>query len=205
MENNKGSKAKNFLQKMYHFRVKVDKQSKPIANVSSIFALACLIFAPHMTIVGVVASLLMGYQIRFESEDMDDTELEERIRKAAQNVKSGAVNAAKSIQNEINKARTNSAQARTQAGEEKAAEKIVEQAAAATAETAQHAAATNEELMKDLESHASEAAGNNPNPAATTFHSAYAASAGSVPVLRVSEEPETPVGPDAPAAKGSAE
>ena len=34
-----------------------------------------------MTVVGVVASLLMGYQIRFESEDMDDTELEERIRK----------------------------------------------------------------------------------------------------------------------------
>ena len=74
MENNRGSKAKNFLQKMYHFRVKVNKQDKAIANVSSIFALACLIFAPHMTVVGVVASLLMGYQIRFESEDMDDTE-----------------------------------------------------------------------------------------------------------------------------------
>ena len=202
MENNRGNKAKNFLQKLYHFRVKVDKQDKPIANVSSIFALACLIFAPHMTIVGVVASLLMGYQIRFESEDMDDTELEERLRRAAANVKRGAMSAAKSIQNEINKARTQGTQARTQAEAEKAAEKIVEQAATGTA---QQGAASNEELLKDLESHAAEAMDSNPNPAATTFHSAYAASAGSVPVLRVSEEPETPAEPEAPAARSSGE
>ena len=122
MENNKGFKAKNFLQKLYNFRVKVDRQGKPIANVSSIFAAACLIFAPHMTIVGIVASLLMGYQIRFESEDMDSAELEERFRKAAQNVKTGAMNAAKSIQTEINKARTQNTQACTQAEAEKAAE-----------------------------------------------------------------------------------
>ena len=44
MENNKGIKVKNFLQKLYNFRVKVDRQGKPIANVSSIFAAACLIF-----------------------------------------------------------------------------------------------------------------------------------------------------------------
>ena len=203
MENNRGSKAKNFLQKMYHFRVKVNKQDKAIANVSSIFALACLIFAPHMTVVGVVASLLMGYQIRFESEDMDDTELEERIRKAAQNVKTGAMNAAKSIQTEINKARTQNTQARTQAEAEKAAEKIVEQAAAAAAETAQQAASSNEELLKDLQSRVQETMES--NPAATTFHSAYAASAGSVPVLRVNEEPADAPEPDAPAARGSAE
>ena len=188
MENNGGNKVKNFLQKLYHFRVKVNKQDKAIANVSSIFALACLIFAPHMTIVGVVASLLMGYQIRFESEDMDDAELEERIRRAAQNVKNGAVSAAKSIQTEIDRARTQKAQARTQAEAEKAAEKIVEQAAAAAAGTAEQAAASNDELLKDLQSRAAEA-DSTPNPAATTFHSAYAASAGSVPVLRVSEEP----------------
>ena len=203
MENNRGSKAKNFLQKMYHFRVKVNKQDKAIANVSSIFALACLIFAPHMTVVGVVASLLLGYQIRFESEDMDDTELEERIRRAAQNVKTGAVNAAKSIQTEINKARAQNAQVRTRAEAEKAAEKIVEQAAAAAGETAQQAAASNEELLKDLQSRAE--APMESNPAATTFHSAYAASAGSVPVLRVSEEPADTPEPGAPAAKGSVE
>jgi hypothetical protein len=43
------------------------------------------------------------------------------------------------------------------------------------------------------------------NPAATTFHSAYAASVGSVPILRVSEEPASAPEPESPAAKGSAE
>ena len=200
MENNKGFKAKNFLQKLYNFRVKVDRQDKAIANVSSIFALACLIFAPHMTVVGVVASLLMGYQIRFESEDMDDTELEERIRKAAQNVKTGAVNAAKSIQTEIDKAKAQKAQVRTQAEAETEAEKIVKKAA----ETMQQAAPSNDDLLQDLQEHTEEI-GSTPNPAATTFHSAYAASAGTVPVLRVSEEPAETPEPDAPAAKGSAE
>ena len=43
------------------------------------------------------------------------------------------------------------------------------------------------------------------NPAATTFHSAYAASAGSVPVLKVEEDAGGSPEPDAPAAKGSAQ
>ena len=200
MENNKGFKAKNFLQKLYNFRVKVDRQGKPIANISSIFAAACLIFAPHMTIVGVVASLLLGYQISFVTEDMDSSELEERIRRAAQNVKNGAMNAAKSIQTEIDKAKAQKAQVRTQAEAETEAEKIVKKAA----ETMQQADPSNDELLQDLQEHTEEI-GSTPNPAATTFHSAYAASAGTVPVLRVSEEPAETPEPDAPAAKGSAE
>ena len=198
MENNQGSKAKGFLQKMYHFRVKVDKQGKPIVNVSSIFGLACLLFAPHMTIVGVLASLLLGYQIRFESEDMDDAELEERIRRAAQNVKNGAMTAAKSIQTEISKARSQNASARTQAETEQAAEKIVETAKETAAEPVQQA----QEILKDLQSHAAQGMTES-NPAATTFHSAYAASAGSVPVLRVNDEPSDTPEPDAPSARGS--
>ncbi len=197
MENNKENKVKNFLQKLYHFRVKVDRKSKPIVNVSSIFALACLIFAPHMTIVGVAAALLMGYQIRFESEDMDDTELEERIRRAAQNVKNGAVTAARSIQTEINKAKEQRTQVRTQAGTETTAGKASEKPAE------QQGGPTNEDLLQDLQSHAEEMTQS--NPAATTFHSAYAASAGTVPVLQVSEEPAAAPEPDAPAARGSAE
>lgn len=200
MENNKGFKAKNFLQKLYNFRVKVDRQGKPIANISSIFAAACLIFAPHMTIVGVVASLLLGYQISFVTEDMDSSELEERIRRAAQNVKTGAMNAAKSIQTEIDKAKAQKAQVRTQAEAETEAEKIVKKAA----EAMQQAAPSNDELLQQLQEHAEETP-DTPNPAATTFHSAYAASAGTVPVLRVSEEHVDAPEPEAPAARGSAE
>ena len=180
-------KAKNFLQKMYHFRVKVDRRGEPIVNVSSIFGLACLLFAPHMTVIGAIAALALGYQFRFESEE-DDGQLEERIRRAAENVKAGVAGAAKSIQNEINKASS----ARQTAPREETGH--------ARAETG---VPSSEELLKDLKEKAAEPAES--NPAATTFHSAYAASAGSVPVLRVSEEPETPDEPSAPAARGSAE
>ena len=195
--NTAGGKVKNFLQKMYRFRVKVDKQGKSIINVSSIFGLFALIFAPHVTIIGTIAALLMGYQFRFESEDMDDKELEERIRKAAMNVKSGAASAVKSIQTEISKARAQNAP-KTQAEAEQMARQIVEKAAAP-----QEPAPSNQEILNDLQQRAD----NIPetNPAATTFHSAYAASAGSVPVLRVSEDPTPAPEPEAPAARGSME
>ena len=200
MENNNpnaGEKAKSFLQKLYHFRVKVDKKGKPIINVSSIFGLFALIFAPHVTIIGTVAALLMGYQFRFESEDMDDKELEERIRKAAQNVKNGAASAVKSIQTEISKARAQNAP-KTQAEAEQMARQIVEKAAAP-----QEPAPSNQEILNDLQQRADSIP--ETNPAATTFHSAYAASAGSVPVLRVSEDPTPAPEPEAPAARGSME
>ena len=195
--NTAGGKVKNFLQKMYRFRVKVDKQGKSIINVSSIFGLFALIFAPHVTIIGTVAALLMGYQFRFESEDMDDKELEERIRKAAMNVKSGAASAVKSIQTEISKARAQNAP-KTQAEAEQMARQIVEKAAAP-----QEPAPSNQEILNDLKQQADSIP--ETNPAATTFHSAYAASAGSVPVLRVSEDPTPAPEPEAPAARGSME
>ena len=187
MENNKENKVKDFFRKLYHFRVKVDKQGKPILNVCSLFGLVCLIFAPKLTLISVVLSLLLGYQYRFESEEMDDSELEERLRKAALNVKNGAIDAAKSIQNEISKARKQNGEPLTKAEAEKTAKEIVEKVYTAAPESTQEAAASNEELLKDLEAHAEETMES--NPAATTFHSAYAASAGSVPVLQVPEEP----------------
>ena len=195
--NTAGGKAKNFLQKMYRFRVKVDKQGKSIINVSSIFGLFALIFAPHVTIIGTIAALLMGYQFRFESEDMDDKELEERIRKAAMNVKSGAASAVKSIQTEISKARAQNAP-KTQAEAEQMARQIVEKAAAP-----QEPPPSNQEILNDLQQRADSIP--ETNPAATTFHSAYAASAGSVPVLRVSEDPTPAPEPEAPAVRGSME
>ena len=188
MENNsKGSKAAGFLQKMYNFRVKVDRKGKPIINVSSIFGAACLIFAPHMTIVGVVAALILGYQIHFESEN-DDGQIEERLRKAADNIKSGAVNAANSIRKEIDRARTNNT---APAGESRTQQTVPQEA---------ESVPSNEELLKDLASHAEEAPAES-NPAATTFHSAYTASAGSVPILEVKEETGNEPDPSASAAQ----
>ena len=126
---------------------------------------------------------------------MDDKELEERLRKMAQNVKSGAQTAVKSIQNEITKAREQKAAA-TPAEAQKAAEQIIR--------NAQEDGVSNEELLKELQSRAQETPAQS-NPAATTFHSAYAASAGSVPVLKVEEDAGSSPEPEAPAAKGSAQ
>lgn len=183
----KKEKAKNILQRMYHLRVKVDRKGTPIVNVSSIFGAACLLFAPHMTLVGVVASLILGYQIHFENEE-DDAEIQEQIRVAAQNMKNGVVNAAKSIQQEIDR--------RTAGKPEEA------QTKPAPAEAAEPAV-SNEELLKELKEKAGETVQS--NPAATTFHSAYAASAGSVPVLRVEPETAETEAPSAPKAQGGAE
>ena len=186
-KNNKSGKALNFLQKLYDFRVKVDRKGKPIVNVSSIFGAACLIFAPHMTVIGLAAAFILGYRIHFESEN-DDVQLEEQLRKAADNIKSGAVNAAKSIQKEIDRAKANNTAP--------AAENRVQQASAQP----EGNNPSNEELLRDLAVHAEEKAPET-NPAATTFHSAYAASAGTVPILEVKEEAGDQPDSSAPAAR----
>ena len=188
---NKGNKLAEFFKKLYRFRVKVDRKGKPVVNVSSLFALACLIFAPRLTIAGVIISLVMGYQIGFETEH-EDEDLEERIRQAAQNVKTGAMNAVKSVQEEIKRARGEKAAV---PAEEKAQEPAAE-SAEKPAETP--AGPTNEDLLQELTARTQEIPES--NPAATTFHSAYSASAGSVPVLHV-EETDGNNEPSAPAAK----
>ena len=100
-------------------------------------------------------------------------------------MKNGVVNAAKSIQQEIDR--------RTAGKPEEA------QTKPAPAEPA----VSNEELLKELKEKAVETVQS--NPAATTFHSAYAASAGSVPVLRVEPETAETEAPSAPKAQGGAE
>ena len=81
MENNnpdpkKENKVLDILKKIYHFRMKVDKQGKPTVNVPAAFGLVCLVFAPKLTAISVILSLILGYQYRFESEDMEDPEVE---------------------------------------------------------------------------------------------------------------------------------
>ena len=178
---NNGNKAAGFLQKLLRYRLKVDRQGTPIVNVSSIFALACLIFAPHMSIAGIVISLLLGYHINLET-DGDNQELEERLRRAAASVRTTASTVTKTIQSEIQKARSENQQARQAAPQQTARQPFMQQSAPTAPST--------DEILKDLEKHADDFAES--NPAATTFHSAYTASAGSVPTLRVEDTPAEP-------------
>ncbi len=83
----KGS-FRTLLQKGYSTRLKVTQGEKTVVNVSLLFVLVCLIFAPYLTIFSVVLSLVMGYKVRIETtERAEQTDLEETFRHAADNLR----------------------------------------------------------------------------------------------------------------------
>ena len=51
---NKENKARNLFQKLCSYRLRIDRNGKTVVNWSSLFSLACLILAPHMSIAGIV-------------------------------------------------------------------------------------------------------------------------------------------------------
>ena len=70
-KNETKEKALNFLQKLYRSRVKIRKGDTGIVNVSILFAGLCLLLAPHMTIAGIIVSMILGYQFSFTGMDQD--------------------------------------------------------------------------------------------------------------------------------------
>ena len=88
-KNDTKDKALGFLQKLYRSRVKIRKGDTSIVNVSVLFAGLCLLLAPHMTIAGVIVSMILGYQFSFTGMDPDFStdNLEKMVKNAAQNAK----------------------------------------------------------------------------------------------------------------------
>ena len=86
-KNETKEKALNFIQKLYRSRLKIHKGSTPIINISVLFAAACLLFAPHMTIIGVIISMILGYRFSFTKmdEEFAADNLEKMVKSAAQN------------------------------------------------------------------------------------------------------------------------
>lgn len=198
---NFAEKAVKFFQKMWRFRLKIDRKGTPIVNVSSIFALACLIFAPHMSIAGVVLSLLLGYHINLET-DGEDAELEEKWKKTAENVRTTAASMTQTIRTEINKARAESKNAQNQAAAPVQMPGAPVRMPGTAPQAQPQAGSTNQEIMQELEQNADRFTAG--NPAATTFHSAYSASAGSVPTLHVEENRGEEPAPSAQNTQGGA-
>ena len=182
MENNNKSKGINLLQKLYRYRLKIDRNGTPIVNLSSLFCLASLIFAPHVTIAGLIISLILGYHINLDSEG-DAKDLEQSFSGAAEAVKKMASTAVNGLREGIDKIRTESA---ADAGKQQEAQ-AAPAAAPAVAPAAAPAPAdipVNQEIVEDLRQHMEPDffQGN------SAFHTAYSASAGSVPTLQVHEE-----------------
>ena len=174
----KKNNGMNLIQKLYRFRLKIDRKGAPIVNLSSLFCIPCLLFAPHMSIAGIIVSLILGYHISLESEG-DTGDLEETLRNAAETVKRTASSAAGTIRQEIDKARHENAPA----------ERKVTEEVPVRAETA---ASGNEEIVEELQKEADTAAYHG-NPA--IYHTAFSAAAGSVPTLQVPAEEPADDGP----------
>ena len=95
-------KALNLLQKLYRCRVKIRKNDTAVVNVSVLFAALCLLLAPHMTIAGIIVSMILGYQFSFSRMDPDFTSesLEKMVKNAAQNARSSVSSVVHSISGE---------------------------------------------------------------------------------------------------------
>ena len=177
----KDSKGMNLIQKLYRYRLKIDRKGTPIVNLSCLFCIPCLIFAPHMSIAGIIVSLILGYHIGLETEG-DAGELEETLRNAAGKIRETVGTAAKTIREEIDKTRENNTAKDTKPAETvKEAPDVTEaKEDAGVKAITSGAASINQDIVQELE-----------QETASVFRgsTAFTASSHSVPTLQVHEEP----------------
>ena len=185
MNDTKG-KALNILQKIYRSRVKIRKGDTPILNVSVLFAGLSLLFAPHITIIGVIASMILGNQFSFTSMDPEfsSENLEKMVKNAAQNAKSSVSSVVHTISSETQEWQKRASASRNAAKTEKEVKPEVKKNTDAedAAESIRKQAREIEDTMDSLfES----------NPAAIKYNSAYSAATSEVPTIQVPVQTET--------------
>lgn len=187
-------KALNLLQKLYRSRVKIRKGDTNIFNVSVLFAGLCLLLAPHMTIAGIIVSMILGYQFSFTGMDPDfsSDSLEKMVKSAAQNAKSSVSSVVQTITNESKELqKKGNIKFELNLGKdsrkdpEKEPEKEPEKKQDEFADQAKNLRDQAKELEETMDSFFES------NPAATSFHSAYSAAASSVPTIQVPVQTET--------------
>ena len=82
-----GKRSKNVLTTLYRFRVKVSKGDVMIANLSAIYMLLVTLFAPWVSILSLIASLVLGYRIHIDRNCTEFDSFDDVIRNAGNNVK----------------------------------------------------------------------------------------------------------------------
>lgn len=188
-------KALNLLQKLYRSRVKIRKGDTNIFNVSVLFAGLCLFLAPHMTIAGIIVSIILGYQFSFTGMDPDfaTENLEKMVKSAAQNAKSSVSSVVQNFTNETKDIQkkghikfdmninTDQKEAQKEENNDSAAKKADIKFDDEIDNLRNQAKEIEETMDSFFES----------NPAATSYHSAYSAAASSVPTLQVPVQVET--------------
>lgn len=186
-------KALNFIQKLYRSRLKIHKGSTPIINISVLFAAACLLFAPHMTIIGVIISMILGYRFSFTKMDeaFSADNLEKMVKSAAQNARTSVNSVVQSFTGEkagaarkpVNEENTKTEEKQT--SNRDIPEKAVVHGTPETEDVAENLRQQTRQIEETMDSFFES------NPAATTYKNAYSAAASSVPTLQVPVQAET--------------
>lgn len=85
-QSHRGGNVFSFL---YRTRIKVDKGSTPILNLSLIFSILAVCSAPWLAVIGLVVALMLGYRFSIERNSSDfNGDFDEIVKNAATNVKS---------------------------------------------------------------------------------------------------------------------
>ncbi len=80
---------RNIFYLLYRLRLKIRKDNIVIINLSALFLIFALLFAPWVVIVGILFALVMGYHIRIDrkSKEFEDVSFEDSIKHAGENLK----------------------------------------------------------------------------------------------------------------------
>ena len=187
-KNETKQKALNFIQKLYRSRLKIRKGETSVINVSILFAVLCLLFAPHMTIAGVIVSMILGYQFSFSRLDPDfaSENIEKMVKSAAQNARSSVSSVVHTISSEARQKKetdTSTANPVIQVDEPEKEEKR-EDPDSDTESLAESIREQSRELEATMDSFFDS------NPSANNCNSAYSAAASSVPTIQVPVQAE---------------
>lgn len=103
-EANRGS-FKSFMKKMYQTRVKIHKGETPVLNLSVLYAVPCLVCAPHITVAGIIVSMILGYRFSFSQmdEDFASDNLKKMVKNAAENARASVDSVVRSFSKETDK------------------------------------------------------------------------------------------------------
>jgi len=79
---------KGLFEFLFRLRLKVKKGKTTIINLSSLFVLLVLSTAPHICVIGLIVSLVLGYRISIDrdSTDFADDTFDDMVKNAKSNV-----------------------------------------------------------------------------------------------------------------------
>lgn len=95
--------AKNMIDELMGYRVKVMKDGKEVVNVPGILALPAALVAPKAGIIGMIAAPLLGCSVHLEREDGREVDVGKVVRETADTVVDTAATVVKTVKEEIEK------------------------------------------------------------------------------------------------------